>query len=92
MPRIARDLGFLIINTLLLAIIAYGVVNNLRVMQADIQEHRLRNEAENLCQLKIVRQPDVTNWIEKYKECVDKRSGVKSPHLNGESSNKSDVG
>lgn len=89
MPKIARDLTFLMLNTILLAIIAFSVVNNVRVVKSEISQHRHRNEAENLCQIEVVVQPlgnpgkatTPQDWVKLYKDCVDRRSGEKSPNI-----------
>lgn len=86
MPKLLRDLAFLAINTILLAVIAFNTVNTLRVVQAEIDNHRLRNESENLCQIQVVfdrtqRGSAPVDWVKEYLDCVDRRSGVKSPPI-----------
>lgn len=74
---IHKNTFFLTIYTIVLAVLSLGVVNNTRVIKQETSDHRLRNEAENICQIEIVssnRPP--AEWVSAYKACVDRRSGI----------------
>ena len=79
MNRLVRDIGFLIINTILMAIIAFSSVNNLRVVKEEIKENRAKTEIVNACQLEALKVPtnqreNMDGWIQSYTDCVSRRT------------------
>ena len=82
MPNLMKDIFFLVINTVLLAVIALGVINNQRLVKSEVNSHVVRNEAANLCQIETVYHPPFPSYeaaVQFYKECIDRRSGEISP-------------
>lgn len=79
-----RDLVFQVVYTVLLAVIAFYTVNTLRVIEHETSSHRLRNEAESLCQLEAQQAPfeerqNLNQWLKVYEDCVFRRSGIGPP-------------
>lgn len=79
-----RDLFFLGMNTILLAVIAFTQVTMIRKLDEETHRHRLRNEAESLCQLEAQQRPieqreNLKEWLKVYEDCVVRRSGLKPP-------------
>lgn len=84
MMRLIKDITFLVVITIFLAIIAFNSVINLRVLREETKELRLRNEAASVCQLKALQTPielrgHLPEYIQGYKDCVTNLSGTPSP-------------
>lgn len=79
-----KNLIFLAVNTILLAVIALNSVLSLRLLQDQEHEHRLRNEAEHICLLEAVQTPIENrgaDWLQTYEDCVFTISGKIKPPL-----------
>lgn len=84
MIRLVRDITFLVVITIFLAVITLNSVVNLRVLREETKELRLRNEAASVCQLKALQTPielrgHIPEYIQGYKDCVTSLSGTPSP-------------
>ncbi len=80
---VIRDLFFLAVIIVLLAVISFTGVTTLNTVRHDLDEHRLRNEAENLCQIEVISQHISlpTDWVRQYEDCVNRRSGTPAPPI-----------
>ena len=73
----------LLVNTALLTVLTCFSVTTVHTIDREIAHHRLRNEAENLCQLEALAEYgnrlSVAELLAKYKKCVTEKSGQNSP-------------